>query len=736
MPRRSPSPSLSLGAAALFAASIAGAQTPPAPALARQVEVRRTAHGVPHIRAENLRAAAYGLAYVQLEDYGARVALGLVRARGEMGRWFGHDSIDSDFTARHGWRIAVAHYGDLDQATRDVYEGFAAGVNRYVELHPEEFPAWLRPSFTGYDVAARDVDVATAADARRFLARLVPAAAPRRGRAGGAPVPASSPSPDESDAAPDAATGIPDDVPDPGSNAWAFAPSRTRSKRAILLRNPHLAWDAGYYEGHVTVPGVLDFYGDFRIGGPFGVIGGFNRDLGWSTTNNAPELSQVYALDVDTSRADHYLFDGASLPLDRELTTVEFRNGEGISTETRESWRTPLGPVIWRGDGKIYVVKAAADGDWRGGEQFLRMMRARSLADWKEAMRMRARVNSNFTYADRAGNIFYVWNASIPALPHASGGDSSAVPAHGTSGVWTRYVSFDSLPQLLNPRGGYLHNENDPPYFANLRAPLDRRRYPANFPEPKLGLRSQMALALIDNDRKLSLEDVIALKHSYRMMLAERVRSDLVAAVRASQPGTPVSDAITLIEKWDGRVAPTSRGGVLFEIWWRKYVEGASPDTMYATPWSAAAPASTPRGLRDLPRAVSAFAWAVSETARRHGRYDVAWGDVHRARVGNVDVPVGGCNGDIGCFRVLWYRNETDDKRVATGGDGWILAVEFGDTPRAYSVLAYGESPREDSPFHSDQLEMFARGELKPVEFLEKDILGATIKAYRPGEGR
>ena len=82
--------------------------------------------------------------------------------------------------------------------------------------------------------------------------------------------------------------------PEEGSNAWAFAPSRTKSGRAILLRNPHLSWTAGYYEAHVTVPGVLDFYGDFRIGGPFGVIGGFNRHLGWATTNNAPDLDEIY----------------------------------------------------------------------------------------------------------------------------------------------------------------------------------------------------------------------------------------------------------------------------------------------------------------------------------------------------------------------------------------------------------------------------------------------------------
>src|SRR5437763_2416531 len=83
------------------------AQAPAAPALASQVEVLRTAHGVPHIRAANLKAAAYALAYVQLEDYGPRVAFALVRARGEMGKWFGRDSIEGDYPARLAHAEAV-----------------------------------------------------------------------------------------------------------------------------------------------------------------------------------------------------------------------------------------------------------------------------------------------------------------------------------------------------------------------------------------------------------------------------------------------------------------------------------------------------------------------------------------------------------------------------------------------------------------------------------------------------
>lgn len=677
-----------------------------------RVEVRRTAYGVPHIRAEDFEAAGYGLAWVQLEDYGPRVALGLLQARGEMGKWFGRDSMESDFITQRDYRTAVEKYATLDAETRDVYEGFAAGVNRYIDRHPEEFPAGFAPRFTGYDVAARDVGGASLAAARRFLARMTPS--PRR--------PPDAPQPGESDPI------------EEGSNAWALAPSRTKSRRAILVRNPHLSWTAGYYEAHVAIPGVLDFYGDFRIGGPFGVIGGFNKDLGWATTNNAPDLDEIYALDVDPGGVDRYLFEGASLPLDRELITVAFRNGDGVSTETREFWSTPLGPVIHRAGGKIFVLRAAGEGDVRGGEQFLRMMRASSLAEWKEAMRMRARVTSNFTYADRAGNIFYVWNASIPALPHASGGDTSAVAARRTSEVWTRYVPFDSLPQLLNPRGGYVRNENDPPYHTNLRQVLDRSRYPTHFPEPELRLRSQHSLLLLDNDRRFSLEQLIRLKHSYRMLLADRVKADLLAAVRAANPDSTTLAAAQLLERWDNTAAPESRGGVLFDIWWRRMLDGTSADSLFAELWTPSKPIGTPRGLRDPQRAADAFTWAVEETIRRHGRFDVAWGEVHRVRRGNVDVAVGGCSGALGCFRVLNFRTDDDGKRSVIGGDGWVLAVEFGrDVPRAYSVLAYGQSPKEDSPHHADQAEMFARGEMKRVLFTEADVVAGTISRYRPG---
>jgi len=87
----------------------------------------------------------------------------------------------------------------------------------------------------------------------------------------------------------------------------------------------------------------------------------------------------------------------------------------------------------------------------------------------------------------------------------------------------------------------------------------------------------------------------------------------------------------------------------------------------------------------------------------------------------------------MGCFRTLGFARTSDGKLVANGGDGWVLAVEFGNIPRAYSVLAYGQSPDSTSPWHSDQAAMFARGEMKRVAFTVADIDATAVLRYRPG---
>jgi len=710
-----------------------GASTPQSVDLAQQVEVIRTDYGVPHIYAENFRALGYALGYLQLEDYGERVALGMIRARGELARHQGRQALEADFDNRWYYLRAVDRYEELGADTRDVYEGFAAGVGRYVEMHPEEFPSWMVADFTGYDVAALYMYRVTDRVMRRWERRLSGSAEGQDlDRAAFAAVP-------ERDA--------PADPIEEGSSAWALAPERTTSNAAILMRNPHLSWDAGYWEVHVVVPGRLDFYGDFRIGGPLGIIGGFNRYLGFATTNNDIDNVEVYALEIDPNREDHYLLDGQSIPVIREPVTVEYVDGQDLASETRDRVYTELGPIVHQTEDLIYVLRSAEDGEFRAGEQFLRLIEARDFDQWKDAMRMRAHPGSNFTYADVEGNIFYIWYGAIPDRPHPAG-DGEAVPVSGMAEIWTQLHSLDALPQILNPIGGYLRDENEGPWRANLNEPLDPSLYPDYFQNDEFGLRSQHSAELIGNRDQLSLEDVVRLKHSYRMLLADRVKDDLTQALRQALGRGDIENsvvaALLLIERWDNRVAPESRGALLFEEWWRIYsnaFDDADADADaendaedgFALPWTAETSIETPRGLADPDLAVRSFPVAIRRTIERYGALGLPWGEVHRVRRGEVDEPVGGCSGALGCFRVLNFDDDSDGRQRVVGGDGWVLAVEFTDPPRAYSVLGYGQSAKEESIHYADQAAMFARGEMKPVAYTDEDVDRSAIRRYRPG---
>jgi acyl-homoserine-lactone acylase len=727
----SPSP----GAAQLTAPASQGWE-----GLRDQVEITRTTRGIPHIRAENPAAAGFALGWVQMEDYGIRVVDLLLSARGETARHYGPGPnelrVVQDLRAKRTLRQAEAAFGTLPADLQGIYEGFALAVNRWLELHPEDAPPSLQPNFTGAQVLARDVTGANWGQAERYLRR-------EGGRIATGLATQNAPTPIPAD---EEGAGV-----EPGSNVWALAPERTTSGHAILMRNPHLAWTAGYYEGHLIIEGDLEFYGDFRIGGPFSVIGGWNARLGWSTTNNGPELSDLYALQLDPNRPDHVLWEGESVPLERHSYAVELWNGTALETRSFEIRESPLGPVVGEHGGRAIVVRTAGDGEARLGQQFLAMMRAQEFEGWKAAMANLWRTQSNFTYADADGNIFYVWNAMHPDRPHAFEGDQVAHAVERASEAWQRILPFEALPQLLNPPGGYLRNENDPFHHTNLNVVMDPADFPAEAEAPRLRLRSQHSLELLHNDTRFSLEEIVALKGSERMLLADRVLDDLLVALEGARRrpdwSSELEGARVLLTQWDRTVAVDARGAVLFTEWWERYLASAGrasggaesvgfaapAERLFAQPWDASAPLTTPQGLADPSRAVEAFLAAVPATRHRWGQVDVAWGAIHRARQGTLDLAVSGCDGLLGCFRVIWFDEDSDGRRRVRGGDGWVSAVEFGPQPRAFTVLAYGQSARAGSPFHEDQLQDFVEHRMTPTAWSPQEIEAAQIRRYRPG---
>jgi acyl-homoserine-lactone acylase len=527
----------------------------------------------------------------------------------------------------------------------------------------------------------------------------------------------------------------------PGSNAFALAGSRTTTGKPILLGNPHLQWSSLYWEAHVRIPGTLDFYGSTLVGIPV-LRAGFNDRLGFVTTNNAPDLDDVITLAVDPTKPDNYLFDGASRPLRRREATLQVRQEDGsLRRETKTFWSTHIGPAIHRSPGRVFTVLSTRLDAFQYFEGFYDLSKARNLGEWNTAMRRNLVPTSNFTYADADGNILYYWNARIPVRSDGRDYRLDLTAASGAD-LWTRMHSIDDFPRLMNPPGGYVQNANNPPQFVSLRDPIDMSAFPAQFERGPLGLRPQLALDLLEQKSSYSVQDVIDLKYSNRMLLAERVKRDLVDAVRSSSDASDDAKAgADVLEAWDDKVSAGSRGAVLFQRFWDLYSEAVRPP--FATPWQEAHPATTPSGIADRPAAVRYLEAAVRAVRDQHGSPSVAWGDVHRFRAGALDLPGDGTTGTYGTFRVMTFA-AGDDPRVRVAGhlpgrdtpvgfgDAWVLLVDFSKPGEAWSVLAYGQTPKGDSPHSSDQLQLFADHKLRRAWYSEADIRANLRREYRP----
>ena len=693
--------------------------------LASQVEIRRDTYGIPHITAQTEEAAAFGFGYAQAEDHAVEIARRLVSARGEEALYFGDEGIENDFQMAHFDNLAAATRGldDVSPLYRRILAAYAAGVNRYVARHRGALPEWI-PEFTAADVLANSRASA--------VTSLGGPSIPRQLRQKYEGAPGAEDPPEEW-------------VDAPGSNALALAGARTATGKPILLGNPHLSWSSLYWEAHVRVPGVIDFYGSTLVGIPV-LRAGFNDRLGFVTTNNAPDLDDVFALELDPERPDHYRFDGRSRPLERRDAAIQVRNPDGSRrTETRTFWRSHLGEVVYRLPGRVFVVRSTRLEALRYFEGFYVLSKARTLREWQDALRLNLVPTSNFTYADADGNILYQWNARVPV--RRAGVDYRLdVPAAGPGDLWTRLHTVDALPRLLNPPGGYIQNANNPPAFVSLRDPLDMTPFPPEFERGPLALRPQLALDLIERQQTFTVDDVVALKYSPRMLLAERVKGPLVQAVRSDPAADEFARAgADALEAWDGQVAAASGGAVLFQRFWDTYAAAVRPP--FAVQWDAAAPATTPSGLADPAAAVTHLAAAVRSVRETWGSERVAWGTAHRFVAGALSLPGEGANGTYGTFRVMRFDRPAEPPvelapavagHIAPGrapvgfGDAWVLLVDFSGPVTGWSVLAYGQTTSLDSPHSSDQLPIFAGRKLRRAWYREEDVRANTRRTYRP----
>ncbi len=98
---------------------------------------------------------------------------------------------------------------------------------------------------------------------------------------------------------------------------------------------------------------------------------------------------------------------------------------------------------------------------------------------------------------------------------------------------------------------------------------------------------------------------------------------------------------------------------------------------------------------------------------------------MYRLRGNGLDLPANGAGDPWGVFRATFYQRAEDGHPVAVGGDTYVAAVEFANPVRARVLLTYGNATQPHSPHLYDQLELYARKELR-----EAWLTRAEVKAH------
>lgn len=501
----------------------------------------------------------------------------------------------------------------------------------------------------------------------------------------------------------------------------------------MLLQNPHLSWSTNYftyYEAHLVGPG-FGVYGATQIGLPI-IRFAFNQQMGISNTVNSMLGATTYRL---TLKDDGYLFDGAVRRFDVTTARYQVRQPDGTTIEKQLEIKTSVhGPLFERKDGTVTALRVA--GLDRPGmlHQYFDMVTAKNYAAFTAAMKRLQVPTFNISYADRHGNVEFIFNG---IAPRRSSGDIAfwrgLVPGDSSQYLSTDVHPYEDLPRVTNPPAGFIQNSNDPPWFPSWPTPIKASDYPAYLaPRGPESMRAQNSLKMIAENEEITFEKFVKLKLSTRSLLADRTLPDLIAAAKGD-PAPDVQAAVKLLADWDRSYSIDNRAGLLFEEWARLF---AGPNfggqANCAVAFDGAKATSTPTGIKDPAAAVKMLREAIVTTKQKYGALDRVFGEVSRFKLGDVDLPGDSHVGGLGPFRVItWGPLDASGKRYPQHGDTWIGMIEFTTPVKAYGLMTYGNSRQRGTKHRSDQLTHLSKHEFREL-WLQRRQIEANLSERTP----
>jgi penicillin amidase len=546
------------------------------------VRIVRDRFGVPHVRAQSTVDAYTGLGFAHAQDRLWQLELLRRSARGTLAELFGARALPLDRMARTlGLRqAAAAEIGVLRPSTLALLEGYARGINRWMELVRERAApvpfelSWLElepEPWTAEDtlllVRMRAWMFGRSLDLTLLLDRLV------RELGGAAaqeffPLPLSSPENERLGSlfelrrtarAWASIVGLRGPV---GSGGFLVGGSRARRGLPLLANDPHteLRLPNLFYVAHLATP-EWELAGATWPGIP-AFWTGTNQTIAWGQVALHASVSDLYDESLHPERADRYDWGGRWADGERRVETIRVR---GSADESLEVISTRHGPLLAsldpsRSSAQSYSLRWTGQAAHGGIESLLALHRAQDWASFRAALAELPAPAATFLYADRTGEI----GTQVAGLLPIRSLESELLPVPGRSSFydWRGFVPFEALPSQ--------HGRDLPFLVASAHPPR------TEFPEPVTflsgpGAGERRLRQILRGAESLTLEDVVRIQTEQRSVQGPALVARLVDGL--SPDDETAARIHERLVKWDGSTAADSVGAAVFHLFRRRLVE-------------------------------------------------------------------------------------------------------------------------------------------------------------------
>src|SRR5258705_5053256 len=497
-----------------------------------------------------------------------------------------------------------------------------------------------------------------------------------------------------------------------GSNGIAIGPSNTTSHHALLLINPHTSF---FFRAELQMSSDqgLDAYGAVTWG-QFFIYQGFNQHTGWMHTSSGVDAVDEYLETVEKKDDGFcYKYGNEERPLVAKQITVPYKTPNGMAEKKFTVYFSHHGPIIRSDNGKWISIRLMNEPVKALTQSYIRT-KTKDYNSFRKTLELKANSSNNTIFADSNGDIAYFHGNFIPRRDTRfdyTKPAAASTPLTDSMGLLTVH----ELPQLLNPKSGWLYNSNNWPWSGAGESSLRKQDYPAYVETGTETARGLHAVRVLRDKKDFSLDSLITAAYDSYLPWFEKPLPALIKAWDDAPASDPLkarlADQIATMRTWDYRWGVASIPTSL-AVSWGDDIRRHSIDDARKAGLSAEDYISTQTSPQHLLQSLAA---ASDRLTADFGSWKTPWGDINRFQrlTGDIvqpfndagpSIPVGFTSSLWGSLASFGARPYPGTKKwYGTSGNSFVAVVEFGEKVHAKAVTAGGESGNSSSPDFNDQ---------------------------------